>query len=366
MISSERELPLYEQAKQWLREQISKGLLVPDHKLPSETELAHDVGVSPMTMRRAMIELTREGLFKRVRGKGTFVRESFAPKRRIHRVGVGLLVPFNPSNPGGPFFQRLVHALQVASEDSGIFLTLRHVKEPYEAFVQSLNSDKSLKALIALDLDDQKLLHLLQGSSKPVILLDNVQPDSGPQFDEVNCLGEQGMLHAVNALLQFGHREIALIQCPVANEIMSQRQSGYEKALQAFDITAREDLIYRAAVCHEGGYRCMSAIIASGRVPTAIVCVSDEMAVGVMVAALENGMKLPRDLSVVGFGDLGEFTVPVLSTVKIPLDLMARAALKVLWDRLKKPTAPLKRELFEAEWTPRNSCTTPRQALSNC
>jgi GntR family transcriptional regulator, arabinose operon transcriptional repressor len=147
MISSEREPPLYEQAKQWLREQISKGVLIPDRKLPGEAQLAQDVGVSSMTMRRAIIELTGEGLFKRVRGKGTFVRESFAPKRRIHRVGVGLLVPFNPSNPGGPFFLRLVHALQVESEDRGIFLTLRHVDEPYEALMQSLNSDKSLKSI---------------------------------------------------------------------------------------------------------------------------------------------------------------------------------------------------------------------------
>jgi LacI family transcriptional regulator len=82
-----------------------------------------------------------------------------------------------------------------------------------------------------------------------------------------------------------------------------------------------------------------------------------------MVAALENGMKLPRDLSVVGFGDLGEFAVPALSSVRIPLDLMARAALQVLWNRLKKPTAPLKRVLFDAEWTPRSSCMSPRQVL---
>jgi len=364
MVQNEHHLPFYEQAKSWVREQISKGALTPERRLPSQGELAQRVGVSAMTMRRALIELTREGLLQRVRGKGTFVRASFAPRGRVHRLGVGLIVPFAAAGQGGPFFQRLIYALQVASEDSGIFLAFRHTTEPYEAFVQSLNSDKSLKGLLALDQSDQKFLHLLQGISKPVVLLDTIQPDSGPQFDEVNFRGERGMFQAVTSLLQLGHREIALMQSSGTNQFMAERQAGYEKALQTFNVPVREELIYRAPICHEGGYRCMTSIIASGRVPTAIAFVSDELAAGAMVAALEAGIKLPRDLSVVGFGDLGEFTVPALSTVRIPMDQMARAAVQTLWARLKDPTAPLKRVLFEAEWIPRSSCTSPRHSDS--
>jgi DNA-binding LacI/PurR family transcriptional regulator len=361
MLTANHFLPFYEQTKQWLRKQIADGVFKPARALPPEAQLAGAMGVSPMTMRRALIELTREGLLQRVRGKGTFVRSSFAPKGRVHRIGVGLVIPFSKSNPGCAFYQKLVYALHIACEDNGVFLALRQAMEPHESFVCSLEADKSLRALIVMDVGDQKLLRLFQDMSKPVVLLDNVQPQQGPQFDEINCLGEQGMLQAVNSLIELGHRDIGFIQSLQSNAIMDQRQHGYEKALRLHGIAVREDFLFKVPVCHDGGYRCMQAIMASKNIPTAIACVSDDVAVGVMTAALEAGLKLPRDLSVVGFGDLGEFTSPALSTVRIPLELLGNATMQAVRERLLHPTLPLKRTLFQADFLPRASCTCPRQ-----
>jgi hypothetical protein len=86
------------------------------------------------------------------------------------------------------------------------------------------------------------------------------------------------------------------------------------------------------------------------------------MALGATFAALEHGLKVPRDLSIIGFGDLAYFCSPALSTVRIPAEQLGLAAVQVLRERLAQPMSPLKRLLLPAEFIPRASCGSPPAA----
>jgi LacI family transcriptional regulator, repressor for deo operon, udp, cdd, tsx, nupC, and nupG len=89
-------------------------------------------------------------------------------------------------------------------------------------------------------------------------------------------------------------------------------------------------------------------------------CADDVMAAAAMFAALERGIRMPQELSVIGFGGYPIFTAPRLSTVVLPLAQMGKTALQVLKERIENPTAPIKRVLLPAEWRPWASCTIAR------
>jgi LacI family transcriptional regulator len=79
-----------------------------------------------------------------------------------------------------------------------------------------------------------------------------------------------------------------------------------------------------------------------------------------MAAVTAHGWHVPKDISVVGFGDEGYFTVPQLSTVRVPLEQMGMRAAQMLAERLERPTTPLQRSTFQTEWISRGSCDCPR------
>ena len=352
--------PFYEQLKQWLRQKIVSGQFQPDTAVPDEDALAAEMGVSAMTARRALVELADEGLLKRVRGKGTFVRPSFSPRPRTRRTGVGIVSTFNYNDPGGIFYHRIFHAVQVASEAAGISLMYRQAIEPYEAFIRGLADDTSLKALLVVGVGSPDLLALFERSQKPVVLLDSVQPVNAPPFDEVNYSAEEAIVDAVSSLLKQGHREIGLMRSEYTNAFHLQRQVGYERALRAFGVPIRPELIHLLPLHPDASYARMNRILDSGPIPTAMFCADDEMALAAMIAALEHGMKLPRDLSMIGMGGFDVFTSPPLSTVRLPMRQLGTTAVQVLKERIDNPTAPVKRVLLPAEWTPRASCAGPR------
>ena len=89
----------------------------------------------------------------------------------------------------------------------------------------------------------------------------------------------------------------------------------------------------------------MLAILAQGDPPTAVFCANDEMAIGAMKAARERGMTLPRDLSLVGFDDIGfaAYATPALSTVRQPREQIGEQAMRLMLDILQqRGTIPAK------------------------
>jgi DNA-binding LacI/PurR family transcriptional regulator len=354
--------PFYEQLKEQLRQKIAAGEFKPDAAIPDERSLAAELGISRMTARRAIVELSDEGLLKRVRGKGTFVRGSFAPQPRTRRACVGIVAPFAQLENSSIFYHRLLTGVYAACEQAGLMLGFRKVVEPCESFVSALRHDPALKALIVVGIADEKLLRQLVKLSIPTVLLDTVPLAGGPFFDEVNYEAEQASFAAVSALVQLGHREIAMMQTPAPNPFFKMRQAGYERALRAAGLPVRPELIHEVPFYPYAAYAAMRRILQAPQVPTAFFCIGDDFATAVITAVLEHGWRVPRDLSVIGFGDLGFFSSPWLSTVRIPMEEMGLTAVKVLAERLARPTAPLKRVLLPCEWIARASCDCPRQA----
>jgi DNA-binding LacI/PurR family transcriptional regulator len=150
-------------------------------------------------------------------------------------------------------------------------------------------------------------------------------PDDAPYVGATNWLGGRS---ATRHLLELGHRRIAMISGPDHVLCCRARLDGYRSALDAAGVPADPGLLRRVNLCQEEGRAAARDLLGRAVRPTAIFTANDVQALGVYQAAREAGLRVPEDLSVVGFDDLPvvSWVDPPLTTVHQPLVEMAAAA----------------------------------------
>ena len=139
---------------------------------------------------------------------------------------------------------------------------------------------------------------------------------------------------ATEALLQRGHRRIALINGEPWMDASRDRLKGYRQALATADVPFDADLVCNGDWMPDAGYRRTYELLRLKRPPTAIFCANDLMAVGAMEALAELGIRVPDDISVMGYDDqeVARYTRPPLSTCVLPNYEMGRWAAETLID----------------------------------
>ena len=150
-------------------------------------------------------------------------------------------------------------------------------------------------------------------------------PEGVPFVGATNWSGGRA---AVRHLVELGHRRIAMVSGPEHVLCCAARLDGYLSGLKAAGVSADPDLVAYADLTREGGCEAARALLAMPRRPTAVFAANDLQAMGVYQAAREAGLRIPDDLSVVGFDDLPvvAWADPPLTTVHQPLVEMAVAA----------------------------------------
>ncbi|WP_084658803.1 LacI family DNA-binding transcriptional regulator [Thermogemmatispora onikobensis] len=188
-----------------------------------------------------------------------------------------------------------------------------------------------------------RYLPALQRQGLPVVLLDDqgLPPEQLPWITADNRAGAYA---ATRHLIELGHRRIAHIQGPLKYQVSRERFQGYCEALQDHDIPLEPSLILQGDFMPPGGRACACQFFAMPERsrPTAIFAASDLMAYGVMGAAEEFGLRIPEDVSLVGFDDISSsgHMRPPLTTVRQPLAEMGRCALELLLSLLETPDRP--------------------------
>jgi LacI family transcriptional regulator len=150
--------------------------------------------------------------------------------------------------------------------------------------------------------------------------------------------GEQAARH----LIELGHRRIGFISGPPTFRSSHERRAGLEEGLATAGLELRPDFVAQGAYTFESGVSCGSALLGRAKRPTAIFCANDEMACGVLRAARDAGLRVPEDLSVVGFDDFQVATrvFPELTTLHSPIRTIGLLAAKKLFDGAANPRPP--------------------------
>ncbi len=351
--------PIYLQVKEMLLDEISSGRIAPKGAIPNERTLAGDLELSRMTVRRAIVELADEGIVERVRGRGTFVKAGKGASQK--QLTIAIVATFDQvAVKDSLFYYRIIQGIHQATEEARVSVMIRKLHKPYDDFVGGLTGDAGIDGLIALGIIDQDLLVRLANCGIPTVLVDSSQPGGGPALDQVCAETSQGSYQAVKSLLELGHERVELLTFKNETPSARSRRHGWERALREHGITPTPDMIHGALVCIQGGYDVMKQMLATGLTTTAIFCAADEFAVGAMAAVAEADLKIPRDLSIAGVGDVGYFTSPPLSTVSMQMEQMGLKAVQVIRDRIDDPAAPPQIVDLPSEYVAKATCAAPR------
>lgn len=165
----------------------------------------------------------------------------------------------------------------------------------------------------------------------PFVMIDPVL-DPPPGVPSVGAANWQGGVSATEHLIGLGHRRIAVIGGYRRKQCSSARVAGYRSAMSAAGLRVPPDYV-RYGNFHEGvSHQRMRELLELPEPPTAVFTCSDQMALGVYQALAERGLRVPDDISVVGFDDLPQarWVTPALTTVRQPLSEMAATALRSL------------------------------------
>ncbi|WP_375750288.1 HTH-type transcriptional repressor PurR [Vibrio sp. HN007] len=248
---------------------------------------------------------------------------------------VGMLV----TQSTNPFLAEVIDGFESYCYRQGYTLILCNTGGIYEKqrdYVRFL-AEKRVDGIFVLCSDlTTELQEMLESHTDiPKVIMD--WGDWENQSDKIIDNSEEGGYLATKYLLERGHEKIFCLSGHLDKTLCIERIEGYKRALQEFDIEFNQENIL------EGNFECDMAVEAADRIleldekPTAVFCFNDIMALGLMSRLQEKGMRIPEDISVIGYDniDLAAYFSPPLTTVHQPKRRVGKTAFEILLERIK-------------------------------
>jgi LacI family transcriptional regulator, repressor for deo operon, udp, cdd, tsx, nupC, and nupG len=306
-------------------------------------DVAAQAGVSMATVSRALRGLPNVAENTRERVLAVAKTLNYRPDPHASRLAagrthaVGMAVPWL----GRWYFSQIVSGAREAFAAAGYDLLLFGVGsgEERSRFVHEWGVlDKRVDGLLLVDLRlDPAELNAVRLAGTTVVSVGDRYED----FPSVTVDNRAGAMIAVQHLLNLGHQEIGLIgdtPGPLPFSVPSDRRAGWAAALTEAGIEPRTDLEASGRFTVEGGHRAMTQILAARKRPTAVFCMSDEMAMGAIKAVRDHGLRVPEDISIVGFDGHELAEVMDLTTVSQPVAESGRKAGEFLLQTVNEKT----------------------------
>jgi LacI family transcriptional regulator len=200
----------------------------------------------------------------------------------------------------------------------------------------------------------------LKSHNFPFVLIDH--QGTGNPCPSVGATNWQGAYHATEYLIKLGHTRIGFITGSMDLGAAIDRLDGYKSALRVHHIPYDLQLIYEGTFFQTDGYAGGSTLLKLDDPPTTIFASNDVMAMGAMDAIRTRGLRIPEDVSILGFDDIPQAAMvrPALTTVRQPLEQMGRLATQMLIDKLKNPEKEIGRVELPTQLIVRDSTSSPK------
>lgn len=310
--------------------------------LPRMRDVAKLAGVSLTTVSRAFTspELVSDEVRQRVAAAVKSL--NYTPNlnaRSLRRRSTGIVIVLLP-DIGNPFFSTLLKSIEETARNAGRAILVGDTGKDFElaaTYAQQLDAQRADGMILLngfLPFQDEFSGTIAQ-ARHPIIVVSERIPGSG--LPTVGIDNVAAAREVVEFLVKAGHRRIGHIGGPRDNILTAQRLQGYSEGLAAVGLDVRNELIHYGDFSIESGRTAARLLLHVAPRPTAIFAANDEMAVGAIIELKSHGLRVPEDMSVVGFDDI-EFANsydPAITTVRQPRRDMGQIAMKLIIDCLE-------------------------------
>jgi LacI family transcriptional regulator len=267
---------------------------------------------------------------------------------------IGFVMPGYPGIFHSFYAIELIRGIGHACETLHLDMVF-HITDGYNP----LNSNNVGGVIFADIIENRKQVEEAMHEGVQCMVINNVVKDLDVNYIAVDNL--KGGAVAVDYLINLGHKRIATVTGNLQTQSGADRFEGYQKTLKKYDIPFNPDYVYKGDYSRRSARQAAERFFGLEEPPTAIFAASDDMALEIISVAFEKGIRIPEDVSIIGYDDnpAGIYGPIALTTVKQPLFQMAEASVRALNDIVSGKTEGLVHKILVPELVIRDSCAQP-------
>ncbi|MCB5359900.1 DNA-binding transcriptional regulator CytR [Vibrio lentus] len=328
-------------------------------------DVAQLAGVSTATVSRALMNPEKVSVSTRKRVETAVLEAGYSPNtlaRNLRRNESKTIITIVP-DICDPYFSEIIRGIEDAAVENDYLVLLGdsgQQKKRESSFV-NLVFTKQADGMLLLGTDHPfDVSKPEQKNLPPMVMACEFAPEL--ELPTVHIDNLTSAFEAVNYLAQLGHKRIAQISGPTTATLCKFRQQGYQQALRRAGVSMNPAYSTVGDFTFEAGAQAVRQLLALPEQPTAIFCHNDAMAIGAIQEAKKLGLRVPQDLSIVGFDDIqfAQYCDPPLTTISQPRYEIGRQAMLMMLDLLKGNDVQAGSRLLEAKLVVRGSTAPPR------
>jgi DNA-binding LacI/PurR family transcriptional regulator len=267
---------------------------------------------------------------------------------------IGFVMPGYPGIFHSFYAIELIRGIGHACETLHLDLIF-HITDGYNP----LNNHNVGGVIFADIIENRKQVEEALSEGVTCMVINNIVKDLDVSYIAVDNV--KGGAIAVDYLINLGHRRIATVTGNLQTQAGADRFDGYQKTLKKYDIAHNPEYIYKGDYSRRSARQAAERFFGLEEPPTAIFAASDDMALEIISVAFEKGIRIPEDVSIIGYDDnpAGIYGPIALTTVKQPLFQMAESSVRSLNDLVSGKSEGLIHKILTPELVIRDSCSQP-------
>jgi len=261
-----------------------------------------------------------------------------------------------------PFYTHIFLGSEFEARDQEYYILLHTIPRNFDKckhtplFIQEHNVD----GVIIAGKVPQEIISCIEQNNLPIVFVDYCPPKG--EYSAVLIDNFKGGMEATNYLLDHGHQKIAFIGGDLQHPSIQGRFQGYKQTMEQKGVTFNPKYVItsEADTTRETGYHAARSVLSHQSQVTAIFSCNDAMAIGAMQYIRDQGLRVPQDMSIIGFDDVDAavYTNPPLTTIHVPKEELGIEAMRLMVELLKKRIKSTKKVLVPVEIIKRESVKT--------
>lgn len=312
--------------------------------------IAKKAGCSPATVSRVLNKSKRVSSELEQRVYDVIAKYDYHPNAMARGLAtkrsrlIGIIFPEQMNQ----YHLYLLQCLNTRITEAGYNVSMAFAKEGYENFIRTYErlQEQNAELVFCAKEISRKEEELLRSRRHQTCFFDSNKELWEEHWAEVN---EKAIYEATSYLIGLGHRVIGGIFAEDERQtgFVAARKRGFQMALKKYGVPYIDDIVLDNVSTMREANKRVGSIMHSASKPTAIVCYSDETAIGAMMYLMQHGIKIPEDISVIGLDGipLGDCMMPRLTTMVFPMDAYVDAMVRAITEILELP----KKEACEEE-----------------